>query len=89
MSDILLFSEHSDPQIRGGIIILVGSFLNAATLESKGFDLDWLSSDESKLNFKNLLNIIYQVINVLTLISNATIFRLFYVFLSFLKGTKG
>lgn len=61
MSDILLFSEHSDPQIRGGVIILVGSFLNAAILESKGFDLDGLTNDNSKLNFSSLLNIIFEV----------------------------
>lgn len=76
MSDILLFSEHSDPQIRGGVIILVGSFLNAAILESKGFDLDGLTNDNSKLNFSSLLNIIFEVITDLLFFINIYYFEL-------------
>ncbi|KAK6634904.1 hypothetical protein RUM44_000151 [Polyplax serrata] len=58
ISDILLYANHSDPQIRGCVSILVGSFIQSALLECKGFSSDWLNDGNSKLNCQNLVDII-------------------------------
>lgn len=57
ISDILKFSKHSDPQIRGNIAILVGCFLrgilnNAISLENCN----------GKINFEACIQIILEVV---------------------------
>lgn len=63
LSDVLLFKDHTDPQLRGTIRILIGNFIKAVLIKScENYD-PWVEENsfvEDKKTFKidNLLKII-------------------------------
>ncbi|KAL0277158.1 UNVERIFIED_CONTAM: hypothetical protein PYX00_004532 [Menopon gallinae] len=59
MKDIVLFSDHPDPQIRGHLSVLVASYINSALLESYGSEYFWVYKDDY-LCFNNLLDIVFK-----------------------------
>ena len=48
IADILLFAKHSDPQIRGNVMIVVGSYLTAVYARSRG-SYDRMEKESAKL----------------------------------------
>ncbi|XP_008206342.1 huntingtin isoform X2 [Nasonia vitripennis] len=56
ISDILLFFKHSDPQIRGNVLLAVGYFLQGIFLQNNGcFSKE---SSESSVTIENLIQLI-------------------------------
>lgn len=45
MADVLLYDNHSDPQLRGGTRILVASFLKAVLVQSGGRFTEWIQEN--------------------------------------------
>lgn len=59
ISDILLFFEHPDPQIRGNVLLAVGYFLQGIFSQNNGcFSKE---SSESSVTIENLMQLILKV----------------------------
>lgn len=63
ISDVLLFSEHSDPQLRGNTICLIGNFVKAVLTYTQKNYSKWLqeNSDDSSLVLDNLMKLFIKV----------------------------
>lgn len=63
MSDILLFSEHLDPQLRGNVTFLVGNLVQAVLIYAQGDYDSWLTENghDERLILDNLMNMLIRV----------------------------
>lgn len=66
LSDVLLYWNHPDPQLRGGTRILIASFLKASVIQSGGNFCQWLKDNGAPnqtdvFNMKELVKIITKV----------------------------
>ena len=66
MSDILLFANHSDPQLRGNVSLVIGSFLKAIFIQNGGFfeniEVKQFESENGKSGLlQELINLILKV----------------------------
>ena len=66
ISDILLFRSHSDPQLRGVVRVLIGTYLKATLMKSERNYSKWMGIQMRRVpkeiaDFDALVNIIYTV----------------------------
>lgn len=69
MSDILLFGNHADPQLRGTVSCLVGNFIKAVLVHSQSDYDRWLAvnivTDEVEVyQMRNLIQLLVKVNNI-------------------------
>lgn len=50
LSDVLLYSTHSDPQLRGTVRVLIASFVKAVLINSSGGYDDWIERNSAVKN---------------------------------------
>lgn len=64
MSDLLLFCEHPDPQLRGNVASLLGNFIKAVLVTSQSDYEKWLSENGENCDIKlgKLFDLLIQVI---------------------------
>lgn len=70
MSDLLLYADHSDPQLRGVVRMIIGNFIKAVFIENNGNYGGWITSNscvENRAPFQidKLIQIIVKVIIVI------------------------
>ena len=46
VKDVLLYSNHNDPQLKGNTAVLIGNFLHAVLKESCGSYNNWLQRNQ-------------------------------------------
>ena len=50
VKDVLLFSNHCDPQLKGNTAVLIGQFICAVLIQSRGCFDDWIEKYSKKGN---------------------------------------
>lgn len=63
ISDVLLFKDHTDPQLRGTVRVMIANFIKAAFIRSGGDYNGWISENcisttEKTFNMDNLVDIL-------------------------------
>ena len=53
--DVLLYSSHPDPQLRGHTTLIIGSFINTVLIEGRGDFAKWLQQNNSASNGKTFI----------------------------------
>lgn len=67
ISDVLLFIDHPDPQLRGCITSLIGNFIKSVLLHAQNDYNKWLNDygdNFDSLEFEYLMKLIIKVINI-------------------------
>lgn len=67
ISDILLYDNHSDPQLRGAVRILVASFVKSVLLISEGEYDNWIA-ENSMVTESEVFNLTVLLLNIIQVI---------------------
>ena len=50
IKDVLLYANHSDPQLRGHTTVIIGNFISSVLVEGRGDFTKWIQQTDSAGN---------------------------------------